>query len=48
LFETEVRGKKFTMYNDTIIGYAKDGTRIIETSVEEPFHIRDAKHANSI
>ena len=36
IFETEVRGKKFTMYNDTIIGYAKDGTKIIETTVEEP------------
>jgi len=36
------------MFDDTIIGYAKDGTKIIETKVEEPFHVRDAKHANSI
>jgi hypothetical protein len=36
VFETEVRGKKFVMYNDTVIGYAKDGTKIIETTVEEP------------
>jgi nitrate reductase beta subunit len=48
VFETEVRGKKFVMYNDTVIGYAKDGTKIIETTVEEPLHVRDAKHANSI
>ena len=48
VFETEVRGKKFVLYNDTIIGYAKDGTKIIETTVEEPLHVRDAKHANSI
>ena len=48
VFETEIRGKKFEQYNDTIIGYAKDGTKIIETSVEEPLHVRDAKHANSI
>jgi nitrate reductase beta subunit len=40
VFETEVRGKKFVLYNDTIIGYAKDGTKIIETTVEEPLHIR--------
>jgi hypothetical protein len=40
VFETEVRGKKFVMYNDTVIGYAKDGTKIIETTVEEPLHIR--------
>jgi nitrate reductase beta subunit len=48
VFETEVRGKKFTLYNDTVIGYAKDGTKIIETPVEEPLHIRPDKHANSI
>ena len=36
------------MYDDTIIGYAKDGTKIIETKVEEPFHVRPDKHANSI
>src|SRR3974390_2898509 len=48
VFETEVRGKKFELYNDTIIGYAKDGTKIIETTVEEPLHIRPDKHANSI
>jgi len=48
IFEATVRGKKFEMFDDTIIGYAKDGTKIIETKVEEPFHVRDAKHANSI
>jgi nitrate reductase / nitrite oxidoreductase, beta subunit len=48
IFEAEMRGKKFEMFNDTIIGYAKDGTKIIETTVEEPFHLRNAKHANSI
>jgi nitrate reductase beta subunit len=48
VFTTEVRGKPFTLFNDTIIGYAKDGTKIIETTVEEPFHVRPDKHANSI
>jgi nitrate reductase beta subunit len=48
VFETTVNGKKFELYNDTIIGYARDGTKIIETTVEEPVHVRDAKHANSI
>ena len=33
IFETEIRGKKFEQYDDTIIGYAKDGTKIIETKV---------------
>ena len=48
VFETEIRGKKFEMYNDTVIGYAKDGTKIIETTVEEPLHVRGQQHANSI
>jgi nitrate reductase beta subunit len=48
VFETEVRGKKFELYNDTIIGYARDGTKIIETTVEEPVHVRPDQHANSI
>jgi nitrate reductase beta subunit len=48
LYETEVRGRRFALYNDTIIGYARDGTKIIETSVQEPFHQRPEVHANSI
>jgi hypothetical protein len=43
-----VRGKKFVMHNDTIIGYARDGTKILETTVEEPIHLRPEQHANSI
>jgi len=48
VYETEIRGRKFVLYNDTIIGYAKDGTKIIETTVQEPFHRRPEQHANSI
>jgi nitrate reductase beta subunit len=48
VFETNIRGKQFELYNDTIIGYAKDGTKIIEVNVEEPLHIRSQQHANSI
>jgi nitrate reductase / nitrite oxidoreductase, beta subunit len=48
VFETTIRGQTFELYNDTVIGYAADGTRIIEVPVEEPVHVRDPKHANSI
>lgn len=48
VYETTIRGKKFELFNDTIIGYAKDGTKIIETTVEDPMHLRPQKHANSI
>jgi nitrate reductase beta subunit len=48
IFETTIRGKKFELFDDTVIGYAKDGSKIIETNVEEPLHIRGPQHANSI
>jgi nitrate reductase beta subunit len=48
VFETTIRGRKFELYDDTIIGYAKDGTKIVETKVEEPLHQRGPQHANSI
>jgi nitrate reductase beta subunit len=48
VFETTIRGRKFEVFDDTIIGYAKDGSKIIETKVEEPLHIRGPQHANSI
>ena len=48
VFETTRYGRKFELYNDTIIGYGADGTKIIETTVEEPLHLRPPQHANSI
>jgi nitrate reductase / nitrite oxidoreductase, beta subunit len=48
VFETTIRGRKFELYDDTIIGYAKNGSKIIETKVEEPLHRRGPQHANSI
>jgi nitrate reductase beta subunit len=48
IFETVLNGKKFETFNDTVIGYAADGTKIVEVSVEEPVHLRPEKHANSI
>lgn len=48
VFETEIHGKKFTMYNDTIIGFGDDGKEVVRTTVEEPIHIRPDKHYNSI
>jgi nitrate reductase beta subunit len=48
VFETEVHGKHFTLYNDTIIGLDEHGKEIIRTQVEEPFYVRPDKHQNSI
>jgi nitrate reductase beta subunit len=48
VFETMIHGKKFEMYNDTVIGFGEDGQEIVRTTIEEPIHIRDPKHYNSI
>jgi nitrate reductase beta subunit len=48
VYETTVKGKPFEMFDDTIIAYNKKGKEIFRTQVEEPVHVRPAKHANSI
>lgn len=48
VFETEIDGKPWAMYNDTAIGFDKNGKEITRISVEEPFHIRPKKHLSSI
>ncbi|MGH8596382.1 MAG: 4Fe-4S dicluster domain-containing protein, partial [Gammaproteobacteria bacterium] len=48
VFETEIHGKKFEMFNDTIIGYDRAGNEVIRTTVEEPIYERAAQYANSI
>ena len=48
IFEGELRGRKVTLYNDTIIAFGKDGKELFRTTVEEPVHVRPAIHANSI
>ncbi|MDP6355161.1 MAG: nitrate oxidoreductase subunit beta, partial [Planctomycetota bacterium] len=48
LYETEIDGKPFVQYDDTIIAYGKDGKEIFRTNVEEPLHVRPKKHLNSI
>lgn len=48
VFETEVNGKQFTQYDDTVIAYGPKGNEIFRTKVEEPFYIRPDKHQNAI
>jgi len=48
VFETTRNGKKFEMYNDTVVAFNKRDQEIFRTQVEEPVHIRPAAHANSI
>jgi len=48
VYEGTLRGRKVTLYNDTVIAYGKDGKELFRTTVEEPIHVRSARHANSI
>ncbi|MCG3177160.1 MAG: hypothetical protein MOGMAGMI_02128 [Candidatus Omnitrophica bacterium] len=48
VFETQIHGKPFTLYNDTVIGLDEKGREIVRTQVEEPFYVRPDKHQNSI
>lgn len=48
VYETERFGKKFEMYNDTVIAFNRAGKEIFRTQVEEPLYVRPNKHANSI
>ncbi|MBI4431836.1 MAG: 4Fe-4S dicluster domain-containing protein [Candidatus Omnitrophica bacterium] len=48
VYETQIHGKPFTLFNDTIIGFNQAGKEIVRTQVEEPFHVRPDIHQNAI
>ena len=46
--ETEINGKPWRMYNDTVIGFDARGQEAARLSVVEPLHERPAERLNSI
>ena len=48
VFETTINGKKWAMYNDTVMGFDKNGKEVARLTVEEPKLVRPDKHYNSI
>jgi nitrate reductase beta subunit len=48
VYEGTLRGRRVTLYNDTVIAYGEHGEELFRTTVEEPLHVRPATHANSI
>jgi nitrate reductase beta subunit len=48
LYETSLQGRPFTVYDDTVIAYGRDGDEIFRTKVEEPVVVRPRTHQNSI
>jgi nitrate reductase beta subunit len=48
VFETEIHGKPFVQYDDTIIAYDEQDREMFRTKVNEPIHERPGIHQNSI
>ncbi|MFI5398782.1 MAG: 4Fe-4S dicluster domain-containing protein [Candidatus Binatia bacterium] len=48
VFETEIAGRQWAMYNDTVIGFDQHGREVVRTAVEEPVFERSKEHLNSI
>jgi nitrate reductase beta subunit len=48
VFERTVNGKKWQMYNDTVVGYGRNGKEVARVSVEEPKFVRPDVHSNLI
>ncbi|MFQ5933119.1 MAG: 4Fe-4S dicluster domain-containing protein [Dehalococcoidia bacterium] len=48
VFEATIGGRQWEMYDDTVIGYGKNGQEVARVNVEEVQHLRPEKHPNSI
>jgi len=48
VFETRINGRKWEMFNDTVIGLDRAGKEIVRLSVQEPVYTRPRQHLNSI
>jgi nitrate reductase beta subunit len=48
VFETTINGKNWEMYNDTVIGFGKDGQELCRLTVNEAQYTRPAERPNSI
>jgi nitrate reductase beta subunit len=48
VYEGTLRGRRVTLYDDTVIAYGKEGEELFRTRVEEPVFARPREHANSI
>jgi nitrate reductase beta subunit len=44
----EIDGRPFEVFNDTIVGFDKEGNEAVRLSVQEPLHVRSDQFQNSI
>ncbi len=43
-----IDGRRWSMYDDTAIGYDRNGSEVVRLSVLEPFYERPRQYLNSI
>jgi nitrate reductase beta subunit len=48
VYETTINGKPWALYNDTVIGFNRDGEEVARVKVEEPSYLRPDTYLNSI
>jgi nitrate reductase beta subunit len=48
IYEGTYRDRPFSLYNDTVIAFGREGQELFRTTIEEPIHVRSNIHANSI
>ena len=48
IYEGTYRDRPFSLYNDTVIAFGREGQELFRTTIEEPIHVRSNVHANSI
>ena len=48
VLDGEVNGRPFELFNDTVIGFDKQGNEAVRLSIQEPFHVRSDQYQNSI
>jgi nitrate reductase beta subunit len=46
--ETEINGRPWQLYNDTIIGFDGNDNEVVRVSVDEGIYERDKQYQNSI
>ncbi len=48
LFTKQVDGKPWSVYDDTVIGFGKDGKEVARVSIEEPLYVRKGVCTNAV
>jgi nitrate reductase beta subunit len=48
VLDGEVNGRPFELFNDTVLGFDREGNEVVRIPLQEPFHVRPEQYQNSI